>query len=114
MVDVMAKIARYYDIIRNAEIANSFIILQVLSDAKDPLSSSQISETIAVRSNGKIYKIPSTMKSSLETLRTAGLVNGKDFESKNERKPVRMTLYTITEKGKDLAKAWRGFLSALE
>lgn len=108
-------LAKNYEMVRNAEIANSFLCLLALDGAESPLSTSQISEKMATHTKGQIYKISATIKSSLETLRSAGLVEAKDIPSDkpNERKPVRMSLYKITPKGRQLLKGWVGFLDAL-
>jgi DNA-binding PadR family transcriptional regulator len=86
-----------------------------LSNSKEPLTTTQISEKIALNSKGKIFKISGTFKDSLEIrLRKAGYVDGTDIPNiKRDRKPIRMTLYSITPKGQKLLKGWLAFLSAL-
>jgi DNA-binding PadR family transcriptional regulator len=86
-----------------------------LSNLKEPLTTTQISEKIALNSKGKIFKISGTFKDSLEIrLRKAGYVDGTDIPNiKRDRKPIRMTLYSITPKGQKLLKGWLAFLSAL-
>ena len=95
--------------------SNSFIILMVLSQSKELLSTTQISEKIAINSKGKLFKVSGALKDSLENrLRKAGYVDGTDIpNSKRDRKPIRMTLYSITPKGLKLLKGWLAFLSAL-
>jgi hypothetical protein len=72
-------------------------------------------EKIAVNSKGKILKVSGVLKDSLENrLRKAGYVDGTDIPNdKTDRKPIRMTLYSITPKGKRLLNCWLTFLSAL-
>jgi len=59
---------------------------------------------ISSKSNGKIFKVSGTIKDTFEKrLRNLGYVKGKDVPNiKGDRKPIRMTLYTITPKGKRL------------
>jgi hypothetical protein len=45
--------------------SNSFIMLLALSESKESLSTTQISEKIAINSKGKIFKISGTFKDSL-------------------------------------------------
>ena len=95
--------------------SNSFIILMALNESKEPLSTTQISEKIAINSKGKLFKVSGALKDSLENrLRKAGYVDGTDIPNeKTDRKPIRMTLYSITPKGQKLLKGWLAFLSAL-
>jgi hypothetical protein len=60
-----------------------------------------------------IFKASGALKDSLENrLRKSGYVEGKDIPNiKRNHKPIRMTLYTITPKGRKLLKGWIGFLS---
>jgi DNA-binding PadR family transcriptional regulator len=63
----------------------------------------------------KLFKVSGALKDSLENrLRKAGYVDGTDIPNdKTDRKPIRMTLYSITPKGIKLLKGWLAFLSAL-
>ena len=81
--------------------SNIFIILMVLSESKEPLSTTQISEKIAINSRGQLFKVSGALKGSLENrLRKAGYVDGTDIpNSKKDRKPIRMTLYSLTPEG---------------
>ena len=72
-----------------------------LKESNQPQSSTQISEMISAKSNGKIFKVYGTIKNTLEKrLRKLGYVEGKDVPIKAGRKPIRMTLYSITPKGR--------------
>ena len=108
-------IAKNYEFIEGAQMSNSFIILMALSESKQPLSTTQISEKIAINSRGKLFKVSGALKDSLENrLRKAGYVDGTDIPNqKTDRKPVRMTLYSITPKGQKLLKGWLAFLAAM-
>jgi DNA-binding PadR family transcriptional regulator len=101
----MENIAKNYEMIEGAQLSNSFIILMVLSDVKEPLNTTQISELISFHSRGQIYKISATLKDALEhRLKREGYVEG--FDEKNR------SLYSITPKGRKLLKGWIAFLSA--
>ncbi len=91
------------------------LLLIALNESKEPLSTTQISEKIAINSRGQLFKVSGALKDSLENrLRKAGYVDGTDIpNSKRDKKPIRMTLYTITPKGQKLLKGWLAFLSAL-
>jgi hypothetical protein len=52
--------------VEGAQLSNSFIILMALSESKEPLNTTQISQIIALNSGGQIYKISATLKDSLE------------------------------------------------
>ena len=83
----------------------SFIILMALSDVKEPLNTTQISELIALHTKGQIYKISATLKDALEhRLKREGYVEGIDEKNKS--------LYSITPKGRKLLNGWIAFLSA--
>jgi DNA-binding PadR family transcriptional regulator len=114
--DKWLQIAKYYDFIQAAELSNSFIVLMALDESNQPQSSTQISEMISSKSNGKIFKVSGTIKDTLEKrLRKLGYVEGKDIPNiKGDHKPIRMTLYSITPKGKRLLSGWLGFLSAIK
>jgi len=109
------QIAKHYDFIQAAELSNSFIVLMALDESNQPQSSTQISEMISSKSSGKIFKVSGTIKDTLEKrLRKLGYVDGKDVPNiKGDRKPIRMTLYSITPKGEKLLRGWIGFLSAI-
>ena len=109
------RFAKIYEFIEGAHMSNSFIILIALSESKEPLSTTQISEKIVINSRGKLFKVSGALKDSLENrLRKAGYVDGTDIPNdKTDRKPIRMTLYSITPKGQKLLKGWLAFLSAL-
>ena len=114
--DKWLQIAKYYDFIQAAELSNSFIVLMALDESNQPQSSTQISEMISSKSNGKIFKVSGTIKDTLEKrLRKLEYVEGKDVPNiKGDRKPIRMTLYSITPKGKRLLSGWLGFLSVIK
>jgi hypothetical protein len=100
-----SSIAKNYEMIQGAQIANSFILLTVLSNATEPSSTTQISEIISKKSRGEIFKLSSTLKDSLEyRLKRDGYVEGIDMKNKS--------LYSITPKGRKLLKGWIAFLSA--
>ena len=113
--DLWESIAKQYEFIEGAQMSNSFIILLALNESKEPLSTTQISEKISADSRGLLFKVSGALKDSLENrLRKAGYVDGTDIPNeKTDRKPIRMTLYTITPKGQKLLKGWLAFLSAL-
>ncbi|MGB8036178.1 MAG: hypothetical protein WCF03_20375 [Nitrososphaeraceae archaeon] len=91
--------------VQGAQIANSFILLMVLSNATEPSSTTQISEIISKKSRGEIFKLSSTLKDSLEyRLKRDGYVEGIDMKNKS--------LYSIIPKGRKLLKGWIAFLSA--
>lgn len=99
------SIAKNYEMIQGAQIANSFILLMVLSNATEPSSTTQISEIISKKSRGEIFKLSSTLKDSLEyRLKRYGYVEGIDTKNKS--------LYSITPKGRKLLKGWIAFISA--
>ncbi len=99
------SIVTNYEMIQGAQYSNSFIVLLALSEANEPLTTTQISEIITKQSNGNIYKISSTLKDSLEhRLKREGYVQGVD----NERK----SRYSITPKGIKLLAGWISFLTA--
>ena len=100
-----SSIAKNYEMIQGAQIANRFIFLMVLSNATEPSSTTQISEIISKKSRGDIFKLSSTLKDSLEyRLKRDGYVEGIDMKNKS--------LYSITPKGRKLLKGWIAFLSA--
>ena len=94
--------------------SNSFIILTALNRVNKPLNTIQISEIIVLHTKGRIYKISATLKDSLEhRLKREGYVEGFDVPTQQgSRKAVKMSLYSITPKGRNLLKGWISFLSA--
>jgi hypothetical protein len=94
--------------------SNSFFIPMALRESKEPLSTTKISEKITINSR-VLFKVSGELKGSLENrLRKAGYVDGTDIpNSKKDKKPIRMTLYSITPKGQKLLKGWLAFISAL-
>ena len=99
------SIAKNYEMIQGAHIANGFILLMALSKATEPLSTTQISEIISKKSRGEIFKLSATLKDSLEyRLKRDGYVDGTDMKNKS--------VYSITPKGRKLLKGWIAFLSA--
>jgi DNA-binding PadR family transcriptional regulator len=84
--------------IQGAQLSNSFILLTVLNEAKEP-------ELISKRSKGEIYKISPTLRDSLEyRLKREGYVEGVELNNKG--------LYSITPKGQKLLRGWVAFLTA--
>ena len=110
------KIVKNYDFIDGAQISNNFIVLMALNNSKESLSTTQISEKIAVQTKGKIYKVSGALKDSLENrLRKSGYVEGKDIPNiKTNHKPIRMTLYSMSPKGKRLLNGWIAFINEVE
>lgn len=113
---VWKNIVKTYEYIEGAQISNSFVILKVLDDSEKPLSTTQISQKISSQSDGKLFKVSGVLKDTLENrLRKLGYVNGEDIANTNSpKKPIKMTLYSITPKGKKLLKGWLSFLKAFE
>lgn len=102
---VWESIAKNYEMVEGAQLSNSFIILMVLNESKEPFNTTQISQIIALNSAGQIYKISATLKDSLEhRLKREGYVESSDLPNKS--------LYSITPKGKKLLRGWIAFLSA--
>ncbi len=98
-------IVKNYEMIQGAQISNSFILLMVLNEATEPLSTTRISEMVSKRSKGQIYKISATVRDSLQyRLKREGYVEGVEVKDKS--------LYSITPKGKKLLEGWIAFLSA--
>jgi hypothetical protein len=99
------EIVKNYEMIQGAQLSNSFILLMTLNEARQPLTTTQISELISKRSKGEIYKISATLRDSLELrLKREGYVEGIDKKRKG--------LYSITPKGRKLLQGWIAFLSA--
>jgi len=108
-------IARNYEFIEGAQLSNSLVCLLALSELPEPASSTQISEYAARRTKGEILKVSGTIKDSMERrLKKAGYVEGVDVPSKkNDKKPIRVSLYRITPKGRVLLNGWIGFMKAM-
>ena len=51
------SIIRQFEFINGAQISNSFIILTALSESKESLSTTQVSEIISSRSKGKLFPL---------------------------------------------------------
>ncbi len=101
------SIAKNYEMIQGAQLSNSFIILMALDENEDPLNTTQISEIIAMRTKGQIYRISATLKDSLEhRLKREGYVESIELKNKS--------MYTITAKGKKLLNGWISFLEAFQ
>lgn len=105
---IWESIAKNYEMIQGAQLSNSFIILIALEENNgEPLSTTQISELIAVRTKGQIYRISATLKDALEhRLKREGYVESIEIKNKS--------LYSITPKGKKLLKGWISFLEAFK
>ncbi|WP_458743407.1 PadR family transcriptional regulator [Candidatus Nitrosocosmicus sp. T] len=114
--NIWKNIVKFYDFIEGAQISNSFVILKVLYDSEDPLSTTQISQKISSHSDGKLFKVSGVLKDTLENrLRKLGYVNGEDIANINSpKKPIKLTLYSITPKGNKLLKGWISFLKAFD
>ena len=108
------SIAKNYEMIQGAQISNSFILLMLLNETNEPLNSTQLSEIIAKRTNGQLFKISAALKDSLEhRLKREGYVKGVDVPTQQgSRKQVKVSLYSITPKGRKLLDGWMAFLSA--
>lgn len=85
-------------------------------DSDDPLSTTQISQKISAKSDGRLFEVSGVLKDALENrLRKLGYVDGQDIANINSpKKPIKMTLYSITSKGKKLLKDWISFLKAFD
>ena len=60
------SIAKNYEWISHAQISNSFILLMALNQAKNALTAGEISEIVAQKSKGHLYKFHSTLRDALE------------------------------------------------
>ena len=99
------SIAKNYEMVQGAHIRNNFILLMALSESKESLSTTQLSEIISKKSRGDIFRLSATLKDSLEyRLKRDGYVEGTDMKKKS--------IYSITAKGRKLLKGWIAFLSA--
>jgi DNA-binding PadR family transcriptional regulator len=94
--------------IQGAQLSNSFITFIALSEANKPLNTTQISEIISLNTKEEIYKISATLKDSLEhRLKREGYVEAIDVPTeRGSRKLVKISLYSITPKGRNLLKEW--------
>jgi DNA-binding PadR family transcriptional regulator len=84
---------------------------------KKPLTAVEISEIIAQKSKGRLYKVPSTLRDALEyRLKREGLVENENIA--NRSSPIdkihKVSRYSITPKGQKLLQGWIGFLSAFQ
>jgi hypothetical protein len=108
------SISKNYGWISHAQISNSFILLMVLNEAKKALTAGEISEIVAQKSKGRLYKVPSTLRDALEyRLKREGLVEDEIIASKSSiHKIPKVSRYSITSKGQKLLQGWIAFLSA--
>ena len=114
--EIWNSISQNYEMIQGTQFSNSFIILMALYQSEKPLNSTEISEIIASKTSGKIYKVSAALKDSLEhRLKRASYVESIDIPAKKgTMKPIKMSLYSVTPKGRNLLKGWISFLSAYE
>ena len=110
------SIAKNYEWISHAQISNSFVLLMVLNEAKKALTAGEISEIIAQKSKGRLYKVPSTLRDALEyRLKREGLVEDEIITSRlSIHKNPKVSRYSITPKGQKLLQGWIAFLSAFQ
>jgi DNA-binding PadR family transcriptional regulator len=110
------SIAKNYEWISHAQISNSFILLMVLNETKTALTAGQISEIIAQKSTGSLYRVPSTLRDALEyRLKREGLVEDEIIASRSSiHKSPKVSRYSITPKGQKLLQGWIAFLSAFQ
>jgi DNA-binding PadR family transcriptional regulator len=87
-----------------------------LDEIKKPVTAGQISEFIALRSKGRLYKVSATIKDSLDNrLKREGLVEDHGMKKEqDEKKYLKVAHYTITPKGHKLLQGWIAFLSAFQ
>lgn len=117
--DLWESLAKNYAFVEGGQISNSFICLLALYErSPEQLSTTMITEYIVTNTQSKIYRISATLRDTLEhRLKPAGYVEGMDIASEQSttgRKPVRMSLYRITDKGILLLEGWIAFLEAIE
>jgi DNA-binding PadR family transcriptional regulator len=112
--EIWNLISQNYEMIKGAQLSNSFIILMALYESEKPLNSTEISEIIASKTSGRIYKVSAALKDSLEhRLKREGYVESTDISAKKGTiKPIKKSLYSISPKGRDLLKGWISFLAA--
>jgi DNA-binding PadR family transcriptional regulator len=110
------SIAKNYELISHAQISNSFILLMALNEAKKALTAGEISEIIAQKSKGHIYKFPPTLRDALEyRLKREGLVDDKNIAgTSSTHKAPKTSRYSVTPKGQKLLRGWIAFLSAFQ
>jgi hypothetical protein len=113
------SIANNYEWINYAQISNSFILLMALNENKarnKALTVGEISEIIAQKSKGRLYKVPSTLRDALEyRLKREGLVEDENIANKSSiHKNPKVSRYSITPRGQKLLQGWIGFLSAFQ
>ena len=99
--------------------SNSFILLMALNEnkaRKKALTAGEISEIIAQKSKGHLYKVPSTFRDALEyRLKREGLVEDENIANRSSiHKIPKVSRYSITPKGQKLLQGWIGFLSAFQ
>ena len=111
--EIWKSISQHYEMIQGAQLSNSFIILMALYESEKPLNSTEISEIIASKTSGRIYKVSAALKDSLEhRLKRSGYVESIDIPTKKGTiKPIKKSLYSITPKGRNLLKGWISFLT---
>ena len=102
------SIATNYDWISLAHLSNSFIISMTLDEIKKPVTAGEISEFIALRSKGRLYKVSAPIKDSLDNrLKREGLVEDHGIKKEqDEKKSPKVAHYTITPKGQKLLQGW--------
>src|SRR5215217_9054430 len=91
------SIATNYDWISLAHLSNSFTILMALNEIKKPVTAGEISEFIALRSKGRLYKVSATIKDSLDNrLKREGLVVEDHSMAKqpDEKRLIKAAHYT--------------------
>jgi DNA-binding PadR family transcriptional regulator len=110
------SIAKNYEWISHAQISNSFILLMALNEAKKALTAGEISEIIAQKSKGHLYKFPPTLRDALEyRLKREGLVDDESIADKSSKhKAPKVSRYSVTPKGQKLLQGWIAFLSAFQ
>jgi hypothetical protein len=110
------SIAKNYEWISHAQISNSFILLMALNEAKKALTAGEISEIIAQKSKGHIYKFPPTLRDALEyRLKRESLVDDKNIaRTSSTHKAPKASRYSVTPKGQKLLQGWIAFLSTFQ
>jgi DNA-binding PadR family transcriptional regulator len=100
--------------INYANLSNSFVILQVLSEAERSLSANEVSERIASNTKGRLYKVPATIRDALEhRLMREQLVEGETRETQTaDGRKLKTLHFSLTPKGKTLLKGWTAFVRA--
>jgi DNA-binding PadR family transcriptional regulator len=86
-----------------------------LDEIIKPVTAGQISEFIALRSKGRLYKVSATIKDSLDNrLKREGLVEDHGMTKEQDEKKSKVAHYTISPKGHKLLQGWIAFLSAFQ